>query len=97
MLFEEAWLTDGLIRTAPHAFGSLSFLVKMSGLGRVTLTGLSGGDSDCEAYVSVSFIEESNLLHPSQLDLMLVSFTIVPISFLNIAYHLPVLIGHLFS
>lgn len=51
MLFEEAWLTDVLIRTAPHALGSLSFLVTMcQGWQGSTLTGLSGEDSNYEAY-----------------------------------------------
>jgi hypothetical protein len=61
------------------------------------LDGLSGRVSNHEACVLVPFTEESNVLHPSQFDLMLISFTIVPISFLSTTYHLPVLIGHSFS
>lgn len=47
--------------------------------------------------IMVPFTEESNVLCPSQFDLMLISFTVVPISFLSTTYHLPVLVGHSFS
>jgi len=56
---------------------------------------LSGRDRNHEACVLIPF-EESNLLRPSEFDLMLVSFTIVPVSFLSTTYYLPVLIGHSF-